>query len=362
MAYPVVPLIPAGNESLVSSAILQNAATSDGNGTDYDITGMATVQLLVNPTSYTGTVTFWSSIDGTTFVKIKGNQVDTTTIADNVANPGSTASLWTFNTGALTKIRAVLTSSGGTSVTVTGAASPVPNSCPLGVTLSSAVLAAGTAVIGTVKVGDGTTPAQTLAIDSSGRLTLVPNQVVELGDGTTPTQKLAIDSAGNASINIGKVGGIATNMAGSDGVTSTNVQEIAIGAFNGTTTDQLRTNVNTAALVTATGATTTQTGADQTNINGRGLIVVLDMTVNAGGSGSVTLTIQGKDAASGKYYTLLAGAAVVSVVTNVYTVYPGAPVTTNVSANAPLPRTWRVLATANNANATTYTVGASVIV
>ena len=338
MAYPVVPLVPVGPETDLAatptSATLQNAATSDGNGTDYDITGMATVQLLVNPTSYTGTVTFWASTDGTTFIKIKGNQQDTTTIADNVANPASTASIWTFQTAGLTKIRAVLTSSGGTSVTVTGAASPLPNSVPLGVTITSTVLSAGTALIGTTQVSDG----------------------------TTSSQKLAVDSSGNASVNIGKIGGIATNMAGSDGVTSTNVQEIAVGAFNGTTTDQLRTNVNTAALVTATGATTTQTGADQTNINGRGLIVVLDMTVNAGGSGSVTLTIQGKDAASGKYYTLLAGAAVVSVVTNVYTVYPGAPVTTNVSANAPLPRTWRVLATANNANATTYTVGASVIV
>lgn len=237
MAYPVVPLIPAGNESLVSSAILQNAATSDGTGTDYDITGMATVQALVKPTSYTGTITFYISIDGTTFVKILGNQVDTTTIADNVANPESTASLWTFQVGGATKFRAALTSSGGTSVTVTAAASPVTNGCPLGVTLSSAVLAAGSALIGGVNVvdsagtnklavdssgrltlvpnqvvelGDGTTPTQKLAIDSSGRLTLVPNQVFELGDGTTPTQKLAVDSSGNAAVALIKVGANAT--------------------------------------------------------------------------------------------------------------------------------------------------------
>lgn len=138
--------------AVVTSAILQNVATTDGNGTDYNITGMATVQLLVAPISYTGTVTFWASIDGTTFIKVRGNQQDTTTIADNVANPGSTASLWTFQTAGLTKIRAVMSSSGGTSCTVTGAASPFPNSCPLGVTLSSAVLAAGTAVIGSTMI------------------------------------------------------------------------------------------------------------------------------------------------------------------------------------------------------------------
>jgi hypothetical protein len=117
---------------------------------------------------------------------------------------------------------------------------------------------------------------------------------------------------------------------------------------------------DTGALITATGATTTQTSADQTNNTGRGVKVVLDMT--AVGTGSVTLTIQGKDTASGKYYTLLAGAAVTTNTTNVYTVYPGAPATANVSANDVLPRTWRVLVTANNVNPASYTVGASVVV
>jgi hypothetical protein len=129
--------------------------------------------------------------------------------------------------------------------------------------------------------------------------------------------------------------------------------------YNNSTWDRQRGNVDTAALITAAGATTSQTGADQTNYNGRGIQVVLDMTTV--GTGSVTLTIQGKDAASGKYYTLLAGAAVTTNSTNVYTVYPGAPTTANVSASVPLPRVWRVITTANNANATTYTVGASVL-
>jgi hypothetical protein len=83
--------------------------------------------------------------------------------------------------------------------------------------------------------------------------------------------------------------------------------------------------------------------------------VVLDMTVV--GTGSVTLTIQGKDEASGKYYTLLAGAAVTTNSTNVYTVFPGAPATANVSANDIVPRTFRILVTANNANSATYSVG-----
>jgi len=153
----IVPSPPGGkpiNVGVVLSATLQNAATADGNGTDFDITGMATTVLLVNPTAYTGTITFYASPDGTTFDKIKGNRQDTTTIADNVANPGSTASIWTFQTAGLAKIRAVMSSSGGTSCTVTGYASPFPNSVPLGVTLSSAVLAAGSALVGGVNLVD----------------------------------------------------------------------------------------------------------------------------------------------------------------------------------------------------------------
>lgn len=108
------------------------------------------------------------------------------------------------------------------------------------------------------------------------------------------------------------------------------------------------------------GVTTTQTSNDFTNDKGaRGIVVVVDSTVI--GTGSVTLSIQGKDKVSGKYYTLLASAAIVTNVTTAYMVFPGATVTANVSANACLPETYRFLVTANNANAATYTVGWSTL-
>jgi YbbR domain-containing protein len=113
------------------------------------------------------------------------------------------------------------------------------------------------------------------------------------------------------------------------------------------------------AVITGAAATVTQNTADYKNGSFRGIKVVLDMTTV--GTGSVTVTIQGKDAASGKYYTLLAGAAVVTNSTNVYTVFPGAPATANVSANDQLPQTFRILVTANNANPATYTVGATLL-
>lgn len=108
--------------------------------------------------------------------------------------------------------------------------------------------------------------------------------------------------------------------------------------------------------------TTTQTQPDQDNavLGGyQGIAVVLDVTVP--GTGSVTLSIQGKDPASGKYYTLLAGAAVTTATTNLYTVHPLVANVANVSASALLPRKFRVLVTANNANAMTYSVGATLL-
>ena len=102
--------------------------------------------------------------------------------------------------------------------------------------------------------------------------------------------------------------------------------------------------------------TTTQTQAQQANTDGhRGIRVVVDTTVF--GTGSVTVKIEAFDRTSGKWHTLLTGAAIVSVSTNVYTVFPGATVTANVSASAHLGSAWRIVATANNANSQTYSIG-----
>jgi hypothetical protein len=127
--------------------------------------------------------------------------------------------------------------------------------------------------------------------------------------------------------------------------------------------DQSAVPVSTSADITcyASAARTASPSnmADQTNNGAKGLLVVVDATVNAGGSGSITVTIQGKDVASGKYYTILASAAIVTVTTNQYTVYPTLTASANSIAQAALPHTWRVIVTANNANPVTYSVGAS---
>ena len=122
----------------------------------------------------------------------------------------------------------------------------------------------------------------------------------------------------------------------------------------------LNRDLNTSDLLSGVGATASQASADQTNADARGVKVFVNVT-NAG-TGSITAAIQAKDPASGVYTTLLASAAIVANGTSVLTVYPGLPATANVSANDVLPRQWRVAITANNANAASYSVGASLIV
>lgn len=115
------------------------------------------------------------------------------------------------------------------------------------------------------------------------------------------------------------------------------------------------------ALAIPAASTTTITGPDFVNTEGyRGVVVVVDTTVI--GTGSITLNIEGRDKASGKYFLLLAGAPITTNVTNVYTVFPKATVTANVSANAELPDLWRLRVVANSANPATYTVGGCTLV
>lgn len=110
-------------------------------------------------------------------------------------------------------------------------------------------------------------------------------------------------------------------------------------------------------------ASTNGNSADIINYSGRGVQLVIDITAITGTTPVLIATVQGKDIASGKYYTLLTSAALSTVSTNLLTVYPGAPTTANVSVPQVLPRTFRVLYTiTGTAPAVTATIGASVII
>lgn len=103
--------------------------------------------------------------------------------------------------------------------------------------------------------------------------------------------------------------------------------------------------------------TTTQTPADISNDYARNLDVIVDITVNAGGLGSITVAINFKDPASGKYINLLTSAAMTAVGTIVLRVSPHLTAAANLIAQANLARTLQIVVTANNANPVTYSVG-----
>lgn len=77
----------------------------------------------------------------------------------------------------------------------------------------------------------------------------------------------------------------------------------------------------------------------------------------ADGAYSLTVTVQGKDEASGKFYTLLAGAAMTGVATQVLQVHPEMVASANLIAESQLPANIRVSIAHTTNNAVTRTVG-----
>lgn len=140
------------------------------------------------------------------------------------------------------------------------------------------------------------------------------------------------------------------------------VRKVLLNPTSGLSHDE-ESNHDKAALVTLSaqgiGAINSP---DQTNINSRGVQIGVNITALTGTGPTLTVKIQGKDAASGVYYDLLTSAALAATGFTLLTLYPGAPVTANASSPQVLPAVWRVVATvAGTGPAVTATVGASVI-
>ena len=106
--------------------------------------------------------------------------------------------------------------------------------------------------------------------------------------------------------------------------------------------DKWNSNLDNITLITASGVTTTQTSADQTNINARGCHVWIYITALT--AGSVTVTIQGKDPVSGQYLNILTSPALSATGFTALEVGPGIAVAANIAQSTQLPRTWRVQA------------------
>lgn len=113
--------------------------------------------------------------------------------------------------------------------------------------------------------------------------------------------------------------------------------------------------------VFASAARTTTPTAVVVNANGaRGVHLVIDVTAVTS-TPSVTPTIAGYDALSGKYYTLLVGSAIASTGTTVLKVYPGIATLANGAASDVIPNQVQISMAHGNANSITYSVGIHLI-
>lgn len=132
--------------------------------------------------------------------------------------------------------------------------------------------------------------------------------------------------------------------------------------FNGTNNDRARNNVDaqSALLSLATAGAGNSASGDQTNYNGRGVQIGINIT-EIGASTSVVFTVRGKDVVSQQYYMLLASASLAETGFYLLTVYPGVTSVANQAAAQVVPRTWDVEATVTGVGGVTATVGASVI-
>jgi hypothetical protein len=107
-------------------------------------------------------------------------------------------------------------------------------------------------------------------------------------------------------------------------------------------------------------ASSSSNGSDLVNEDYKAANIIVDITAISGTTPTLTIDVEGKDPVSGKYYTILESAALSSVSTTVLSVGPGLPVTANLSANAILPKTWRVTATIGGGTpSVTATIGVS---
>lgn len=106
--------------------------------------------------------------------------------------------------------------------------------------------------------------------------------------------------------------------------------------------------------------TATVSSSDITNLGGKGVVVILDVTASAD-SPSITLKVEGKDPVSAKYYDILESAAVTGTSTNVYRVYPGLTAAANLTVSDVIPKTFRITMTHSDADSITYSVGYNLV-
>lgn len=131
--------------------------------------------------------------------------------------------------------------------------------------------------------------------------------------------------------------------------------------FNGTGFDRRRNTLGLTGLSSTSRTVNAGTG-NVTNYNHRGIVVFINVTVNASSLGSISPVIRGVDNFSGVAYDILVGpAAIIAPGLYVMRVYPGIAETATFAKSDILPRTFQLNTIANNANPMTYSVAYTLV-
>ena len=196
--------------------------------------------------------------------------------------------------------------------------------------------------------------------DLNGRL--VVNHDLALPEGTNnigDVDVLTIPSLVAGTAIIGKIGIDQTTPGTTNGIQIN--AALPAGTNNIGDVDVLTlpaTNTEGTALASLV-RTVTVSSADIANNAGKGIHIILDVT--AVSTSDVKMKIEGKDLASGKYYTILESASVTTVSTNIYKVHPNLTASPNLVANDLIPKTFRVTMTHVDADSITYSIGYSLV-
>jgi len=345
-----------------TSSTTGTIAALDGAVTLTSLSGLGVVGVQITGT-WTATLTFQGSVDGTNYVTLTGQD---SAYAGPVTATTANGVFLLYSAGyASVRVIATAYTSGTATVTLLQAANPhaVPT--------RTANAADGTTGVGLLGAGqmvfDGTNWQSALG-DTSG------NPFVEgsaangaSGSNVNPVVTGFISNE-NASANWWLGHNQNDNKTNGAALPWTAViqQEVNSATANATTSDRRRNNVEQS-IITATGATSSQSSSDFVNWNAKGIIVYTNVTVNPGSAQTLTINLQAKDEVGGDgYYTVATsgaiavfGAAAGATGLEVICCYPGASETAALAGwttqALPLPRTWRVSVTHSDAGAWTYT-------
>lgn len=226
--------------------------------------------------------------------------------------------------------------------------------------------AAGAAIAGNPVLqglSDGTLARAVLG-DTSGRTVVAGAETDGSALSGAKPQLVCFGDGTNARVPV--IGQFGNNDAVSASTRAVLVATHAL-AYNGASWSAFRGNVESL-VVTRAAQTTSYTGSDRVNYNGRGITGYLNVTVNPGGAETLTFALQVKDEAGGDGYVTVASSGAISVFgtgagatgLEVIMVYPGAVETAGITGwttqALKLPKTYRWLVTHSASGAWSYTI------